>query len=146
MDKNRGVAGFSIEIFMSHSEKKIRRGTLLCCVSEHFRLRKSLWIKRGGGSRISVEKILSNSAEKFRSGIPPSFINFGYRKNLDKRGGGIEIFRRKILVSQCRIFGRETLLCCVSEKFPLRKSLWIRAGEYHDFLSKNFCLTVPKFL
>ncbi len=108
---------------------------------------KKFMDKKGGGvSRISVEKILSNSAEKFRSGIPPSFINFGYRKNLDKRGGGIEIFRRKILVSQCRNFDRETLLCCVSEKFRLRKSLWIRAGEYHDFLSKNFCLTVPKFL
>ena len=37
----------------------------------------------------------------------------------------------------------------VSENFGHRKSLWIKGGEaggreYHDFLSKIFCLTVPK--
>ena len=30
----RGVSRFFIEIFLSHSAEKIRRGTLLCCVSE----------------------------------------------------------------------------------------------------------------
>ena len=44
-------------------------------------------------------------------------------------------------------FLRGTLLCCVSEKFWQRKSLWITrggGGEDQNFLSKTFCLTVPK--
>ena len=41
-------------------------------------------------------------------------------------------------------FRRGTLLCCVSKNFRSRKSLWIRGGEYQDFPSKIFCLTVPK--
>ena len=35
----------------------------MCCVSEKFRQRKTLWIRRGV-SRFSVEKFLSSSAEK----------------------------------------------------------------------------------
>ena len=53
--------------FLSHSAEKLRRGTLLCCVSESFRWPKSLWIRGGGGvSRFSVESFLSHSAENFR--------------------------------------------------------------------------------
>ena len=39
---------------------------------------------------------------------------------------------------------------CVSQNFWYRKYLWIRGGgggggrEYHDFLSKIFCLPMPK--
>ena len=32
-----GLSRFSVEIFVSHSAEKLRRGTLLCCVSENFR-------------------------------------------------------------------------------------------------------------
>ena len=39
-------------------------------------------------------------------------------------------------------------MCCVSENFRLRKSLWIRGGgggvEYQDFPSQVFCVTLPK--
>ena len=52
--------------FLSHSAEKLRRGTLLCCVSESFRWPKSLWIRGGGVSRFSVESFLSHSAENFR--------------------------------------------------------------------------------
>ena len=34
-------------------------------------------------------------------------------------------------------------------KFPLSKNFWVTMvgwGEYHDFLSENFCRTVPKTL
>ena len=54
---------------------------------------------------------------------------------------GITIFRWELFVSQCRT--QETF-CAVSENFRKRKSLWIRGGEYKDFPSKIFCLTVPK--
>ena len=33
----RGVSRFSVEVFVSHSAEKLRRGILLCCVSENFR-------------------------------------------------------------------------------------------------------------
>ena len=60
---------------------------------------------------------------------------------MDKRGG-IKIFRRKNFVSQCRKVRRGILYCCIS--FGYRKSLDKR-GEYQDFPSKIFCLTVRKF-
>ena len=41
-----------------------------------------------GVPRFSVEKFLSHSAENFRRGILYCCINFGYRENLEKRGGG----------------------------------------------------------
>ena len=53
----------------------------------------------------------------------------------------------------CRIFlshiaektRRGTLLYCVSESFRYRIELWTRkCGEYQNFPSKTFCLTVPK--
>ena len=33
----RGVSRFSVEVFVSHSAEKLRRGIHLCCVSENFR-------------------------------------------------------------------------------------------------------------
>ena len=66
-------------------------------VSKNFMLQKVM-------SGFSVEKFQSHSAEKFCMGILYCCINFGYRKYLDKRGGGIKIFRGKIFVSQCRKF------------------------------------------
>ena len=33
----RGVSRSSVEVFVSHSPEKLRRGILLCCVSENFR-------------------------------------------------------------------------------------------------------------
>ena len=50
---------------------------------------KKVWIGGGGGvSRFSVEIFLSHSAEKFRRGILYYYINFGYRKKLE-RGRGV---------------------------------------------------------
>ena len=43
----------------------------------------------GGGSTFSVENFLSRSAENFRKGILYCCNNFGYRKSLDKGGGGV---------------------------------------------------------
>ena len=61
----------------------------------------SVWIRRGV-SRFSVENILSQSAEKLRRGILYCCLKFLQRKSLDKKGGNIKNFRRKIFVSQCR--------------------------------------------
>ncbi len=55
--RGKRVSIFSAENFLFHSAKKIGNGTLLCCVSENFRLRKSLWIRGGGGFKIFCRKI-----------------------------------------------------------------------------------------
>ena len=47
-------------------------------------------------------------------------------------------------VSQNRKTLQGTLLCCVSESFLYRISSWTRSGEYQEFLSGIFCLTLPK--
>ena len=60
----RVMSRFSVEIFLSRSTGTFRRGTLLCCVSDHFWLRKSLWKEGGRGlSKLSVENFLSHSTE-----------------------------------------------------------------------------------
>ena len=60
----------------------------------------------------------------------------------DEGGGSIKNFRRKNFVSQCRKVRRGIVYCCINLGY--RKSLHKR-GEYHDFLSKKFSLTVRKF-
>ena len=55
---------------------------------------KKFMDKWGGCIKISLEKFLSHSAEKCRSGTLWSFISFGYGKCLDERvrGGGVSKF------------------------------------------------------
>ena len=60
---------------------------------------------KGGKSRFCVETFLPHSDEKCHRGTRQHFINFGYRKRLDERvEGGLKIFRRSFLFSQCRKF------------------------------------------
>ena len=107
------------------------------------RFSKKFWIRGGGVSRFSAEKLLSHSAEKVRGGgsisvslisgieklhvaegyvtvsdflskffcltVPKIFVGESFcavfqKKFVDKKGGSIKIFRRKIFVSQCRTF------------------------------------------
>ena len=57
--------------------------------------------------------------------------------------GSIKIFRRKILSHSAEEFCRETVYCATT--FGCRRSLDKRGGgEYEDFLSKVFFLTVRK--
>ena len=99
-----------------------------------------------GGMSIKIfcpNFFLSHSAEKFRRGILYCCNNFGQRKSLEKRGGGgvsrfyVEIFwshsAEKFLGEHFRV----SLVSGIEE-------VWIRGG-YQDFLSKVFCLTLPKF-
>ena len=65
------------------------------------------------------------------------------KKFRDKRGGGVSRFSVENFLSHSpESFRRGILYCCIN--FGYRKSLDKREGEYQDFLSKNFCLTVPK--
>ena len=94
-----------------------------------------------GSIKIFRRIFLSYSAEN----LPRESFTVALISGTEKvwiRGGGIKIFRRKNFVSQCRKVRRVILYCCIS--FGYRKSLYKR-GEYQDFPSKIFCLTVRKF-
>ena len=127
-------------IFFSPSAEKFGRWTLLCCISENIRYRKSL-DKRGGGSiKIFRRKLLSHSAEKCRGHPFNVSENLGYRKILCIIGG-ITSFRRKFFVSQCRKMSWASLQ--YFRKFGVSKNFMHNRG-YHKFPSKIFRLTVPK--
>ena len=69
----------------------------------------------------------------------------GIEKSMEKRGGGEQRFSAEIYLShRAEKFRRGTLLCftefLVSKIFLERKGL----GEYQEFPSKYFCLTLPK--
>ena len=66
---------------------------------------------------------------------------------MDKGGGskGVSQFSvENFLTDSGENFRSGNLLSCVSENFRWRKRLWLSRGEYQDFPSKTFCLTVPK--
>ena len=61
---------------------------------------------------------------------------------MDNRAeGSIKIFLRTFFVSQSQKSPKGILYCC--SKVGYRKCL-DKKGEYQDFPSKSFCLTVPK--
>ena len=95
-----GISRFSVEIFMSHSAEKFRKGIVMFLTK--FLVWKSFMDEGGGGvSRFSVENFWYHSAEKFRGHPFNVSENLGYRKILCIIGG-ITIFRRKSFVSQCQ--------------------------------------------
>ena len=101
-EKVYGEAGGSIKIsvenFLSHSAEKIRRGNFLCCVSENFWWRKSLWIKGRGKYQGFIRKFYVSQCRNFLYGTPSvmCFRNYPARKKfLDRKGGDYQKFRSK---------------------------------------------------
>ena len=108
---------FPSKIFLSHSAETFRRGTLLCCVSENFWWRKSLWI-RGRGR---YQKFLSKS---FCLTVPKNFVEEPFRVSLIRVSKNFMLQRvmsrysvEKFLCHSTEPFHRGPLLCCVSENF-----------------------------
>ena len=62
----RGVSIFFKEGVLSHSSERLRRGTLLCCVSEICRKQKVM--DQRGVSIFFKEGLLSHSTEELRRG------------------------------------------------------------------------------
>ena len=123
---------------LSHSDKKMRRGNILRCVSENFRQPKSLWIRGAGSIKSFRRKFLSDCAENFRMGIFQCVIILSI-ENLSPSEGYVTIFCRNSLSDSDKKTCRGTLLRCVSENFRQRKSLQIgKRGKYQDFPSKFF--------
>ena len=90
--------------------------------------------------RYSVGNFLSQSAEKRCRGTIWSFINFGYRKNLDKRAGGggrkYQFFCQKFLFHNAKNFCGEPSVLCF-RKIPAAKKFMDKKGVSR-FSVKNF--------
>ena len=98
-----------------------------------------------GKSRISIENLLSHSTEKLRRGtLLCSTKLLVSKKLMDKRGGGGREYHdfqsKSFLFHSAEKFRRGTLQSVT--QIGYRKKLCLR-GEYHNFLSKICCLTVP---
>ena len=124
-----------VENSFSHSTEKFRRGTLL--FSENFFHRKFLWIGRG------YHDFLWNFfCLRVPKKFPKSTLLFQKTSGLKKLHRIVyHDFVENWFSHSSEKIRRGTLL--FSEIFLYRKSFWI-GGGYHDFLSKLFCLTVPK--
>ena len=93
----------------------------------------------------SVEKFLSHSAEKFRRGPQLCFRKFWVSKNFMHKRGISRFSVENLLTHSTEKLCRETPPCLT--KILVSKKLWRLTGgggEFHNFLSKIFCLTVPK--
>ena len=98
--------------------------------------------RREGSIKFSIENFLSHSAERLRRGTLLCYINFGYLKGLDKRGGEIQIRRRNFFLTVPKIFVEESFSVAL---FSGSEKVWIgERGEYQYFPLKTFCLTEPK--
>ena len=84
---------------------------------------------------------MSHSAGDFRKGILLFLRKFLVSKSFQDEKGGVTFLQRKILASQCRKNSWASLQCF--RKIGVSKIFMHNRG-YDNFLSKFFCLKVPK--
>ena len=95
-------------------------------------------------ARLFVQNFLPHSTEKFRWGTLRCIRKFRVVKNfMHQRGGGVSRFSVEFFLSHSAENFRRGESFSVSLISGIEK-VWIRGGEYQDFPSKIFCLTVPK--
>ena len=136
-EKGEGVSRFSVEIFLSHSAEKFRRGILYYCIN--FGYRKIL--EERGVSRFYVENFLSHNTEKLRRGTLWCFRNFPVVKNfmLQRVMSRFSIFCRNFFVSQCRKYSQVNPSVLCFRKFPVAKTFMDkRGGGVSRFSVENF--------
>ena len=123
--------------FLSHSVENFRWGILYCCIisgSEKVYGQKDEKEYQDVPSKVFCLTVQKNSV-----GNPYCCINFGYRKSLEKRGGGVSRFSIESFLSHsAEKLRRESFtVALVSGTEKIR----IEWGEYQDnpsiFLSHN---------
>ena len=137
-----GISRFSVEIFMSHSAEKFRKGILL--FFRKFGVSKNFMHNRGYNVSC-VEKFLSQSADKIRRRTLLCFRRILLPKIFKQRRGEASPFCRKIFSSlrtEKTSPGNHSVKLSGREKFFMEKRGQIR---FHNFPSNCFCLTVPKY-
>ena len=137
-----GASRLSVEILLSHSTEKLRRGNL--CFRK-FLVSKNVKDKRERRHHDFPSKLCCLTVPKNFVGETRLSENFWYRKMLRirERVGHHDFPSTISRLTIPKNFVGET---CVSESFWYRKILWMRRGvrEYRDFQMEFFCLTEPK--
>ena len=83
-----GVPRFSVKQILSHSVESFRGGIPYCCIISGSE--KVIGQKDEKEYQDVPSKFFCPTVPKFSVGNPYCCINFGYRKSLEKRGGGEE--------------------------------------------------------
>ena len=111
---------------------------------QNFRVSKTVtfqWVT----SRFSVEKFLSHSVETFRRGKLLCCVTRNLlvaRRFMDKREGEYQDFPLKFFLSHSADKTRKGTIQGVTDSGY--RNIFCFRGLCHVFLSKNFCLIVPK--
>ena len=102
--------------------------------------------KRGGGIKIFLRNIFLSQCRKTSQGNPLLILSFQVSKNLrDKRkGGGASKSSAEDFLSNSAEYFVGQPFCAVFQNFSGAKKFRERMGEYQDYPSNNFSLTVPK--
>ena len=97
--------------------------------------------QNGVVSRLSVEKLLSHSAEKFRRVILYCCIFFPVAKKFGWEGEYQDFTSKIFCLTVRKTFVGEFFTVAI---IAGTEKVWRREGEYQDFASKILYLTVPK--
>ena len=131
----------SVDKFLSHSSKKLRRGSSLCFTE--FLVSKK-FMEKEGGPRFPVEYFLSHIAEKICRGTQYCFTIFGYRQILCFRGLCHGFLSKITCLTVPKNFVGEPF-CAAFQKTSGFTEIYGEEGVGYQVLpSKSFCLTVPK--
>ena len=117
-------------IFLSHSVENFRRGILYCCIISGSE--KVYGQKDEKEYQDVPSKIFCPTVPKISIGNPSCCINFGYRKSLEKRGGGGGVSRFSIesfLSHSAENLRRESFTVAL---FSGTEKVGIEWAEYHD--------------
>ena len=138
--KRGGVSRFSVKIFLSHSPGNFRWTILYCCIK--FGYRESLDRRGGEYQDFPWKKFCLTVPKKFL--VEPFSVSLisGTQKVWISEGGVSRFSVENFLSHSAENFRWAILYCCI--KFGYRESLDKSGGEYQDFPSKVFFLTVPK--
>ena len=123
--QRRGEASpFCRKFFYLTGPKKLRQGTILCCVSENFWFGNFFMDKRGGGIRIFRQSFCLTVLKNFIGENFGVSENFSYRKFSCIGGGAASQFYSKFFVSQDRNekFCKRTIL--FNGKFLFSKQIY----------------------
>ena len=130
--------------FFCLNAEKFFRGTILCCVSENFRKRKSLCIRGRGKCPVSPSKI-------FGLTVPEKFVGQPFRVSL------ISVIE-KVFASEGYVMTAVEIFCLTEPKYYVGNPAVLcfrkiaSAKNFMDnrgvgvsrFSAENFCFTVPK--
>ena len=136
------MSRFFVELFLSDSAEKFRRGAFLCCVSENIREPRSLWIRGEGVSRFSVKQLSSHSAEKFCRGTLQCVTILAYRKKFCFRRLCHDFLSIFFCLTVPKNFLEEPL-SAVFQKDSCIEKIYASEG-YVTIFCRIFCFTVPK--